>query len=286
MGVEYVSNAPVYRLRGELLPLVPLREVLGVTPGEAGVIVVVQADGQRLGVLVDKVLSSEEIVVTPLSARVKAIGVYSGATVLGDGTVALILDLQAIGRAALGGEIDSVVKRAEDEVQAVTVTKATEKVLVVGVGGRRVAMPLESVARLESLRPDQVELVGGREVVFYREHILPLARLDLLLGQLVDAPPPLEDEVLVVVISHTDANGERSVGLVVDEVRDIVDDVVDHRSDIDDAYLLGSTVIAGRVTELLDVRSAVLAADPVFDLLAESQAGSQDFDLDLVGAVR
>jgi two-component system chemotaxis sensor kinase CheA len=277
LGVEYVSNAPVYRLRGELLPLVPLREVLSVTPGDAGVIVVVQADGQRLGVLVDKVLSSEEIVVTPLSQRVKAIGIYAGATVLGDGTVALILDLQAIGRAALGGDID-VIKRAEEEAVVAQRAAATEKVLVVGVGGRRVAMPLASVARLESLKPEQIELVGGREVVFYRDHILPLARLDMLLGSLSGVGEALPDEVLVVVISHKD----RSVGLVVDEVRDIVDDAVGHRSDIDDQYLLGSTVIGGRVTELLDVRSAVLAADPVFDLASGYAAGADD----LVGGLR
>jgi two-component system chemotaxis sensor kinase CheA len=279
MGIEYVSNAPVYRLRGELLPLVPLREVLGVgdvtgeNPDGPGVIVVVQSDAERLGVLVDRVLSSEEIVVTPLSARVKAIGVYAGATVVGDGTVALILDLQAIGRVAFGSEVEGIVKRAEQEASRAAAAVVTEKVLVVGVGGRRVAMPLASVARLESLNRGQIELVGGREVVFYRDHILPLARLGMLLGQLADVQPTDEDEVLVVVISH----GKRSVGLVVDEVRDIVDDVVDTRSDIDDNYLLGSTVIGGRVTELLDVRSAVLAADPVFDLMTDD---------DLVGAAR
>lgn len=267
-GVEHVHDAPVYRLRGELLPLVPLRSVLGLAADDHdgdgdGVIAVVQAGAQRLGVLVDRVLSTEEIVVTPLSHRLKAVGTYAGATVLGDGSVALILDLQAIGRTTLGGDGEGLVVRngAEPDV-ADLAASAVEQVLVAGVGGRRLAMPLASVARLESLRASQVELVGGREVVRYRDAILPLARLARTLGTVGHD----RENLLVVVFS----GAGRSVGLVVDEVLDIVEDDVSRRSDVDDLGLLGSTVIGDRVTELLDVRSAVLSADPGFELeLAE-----------------
>ncbi|MFI2753226.1 chemotaxis protein CheA [Cellulomonas sp. P22] len=278
-AIEYVHASPVYRLRGDLLPLVSLAGVLHVGPGpEAGtegssVIAVVQADQQRFGLLVDRVLNTEEIVVKPLSARIKSIGTYAGATVLGDGRVALILDVQSIARRALTseGELARAARQVEEAVEARDVVQ----VLVVGIGhGRRVAMPLASVARLELVRSEHVELVGGREVIQYRGTILPLARLDRVLrvpGRAHEDP----EELLLVVYTHAG----RSVGLVVDEIVDIVDDDAAQHSDIEDTGLLGSTVLGERVTELLDVRGAVLAADPSFydaDVLG----------LELVGAGR
>jgi len=275
-GVEYVHAAPVYRLRGELLPLVSLAGALGVEAGAPEgeqVIAVVQADQQRFGLLVDRVLTTEEIVVTPLAARLKAIGVYSGATVLGDGRVALILDVQAIARRSLVRDAELAARVA---AEAATASRPpTEQVLVAGIGGgRRVAMPLASVARLESVRADQVELVGGREVVQYRGTILPLARLDRVLGAFAEA----SDELLLVVYTRAG----RSVGLVVDEIVDIVEDEVGRHSTIDDVGLTGSTVLGDKVTELLDVRAAVLAADHQF-YAADDEAAVFD---ELVGADR
>src|SRR5690606_18272287 len=107
-GVEHVGPAPVHRLRGELLPLVDLREVFGAPArpeGSGTVIAVLQSDTQRFGLVVDRVLNTEEIVVKPLSGRLKAIGLYAGATLLGDGSVSLILDVQAIARRVLAGDL-------------------------------------------------------------------------------------------------------------------------------------------------------------------------------------
>jgi two-component system chemotaxis sensor kinase CheA len=258
-GIEHVQNAAVYRLRGELLPLVSLADVLGieVEPGATTVIAVVQADHQRFGLLVDRVLNTEEIVVKALSARLKAIGIYAGATVLGDGAVALILDVQAIARRALVADGEQHARERRTSAQDVQ-EHVVEQLLVAGIGGgRRVAMPLASVARLEHVRLDQVELVGGREVIQYRGTILPLARLDRVLGVFDGA---VKDELLLVVYTRAG----RSVGLVVDEIVDIVDDDLTQHSDIEDSGLTGSTVLRERVTELLDVRSAVMAADPAF----------------------
>jgi two-component system chemotaxis sensor kinase CheA len=284
-GIEYVHAAPVYRLRGELLPLVSLASVLGVDadgPGEgSSVIAVVQADHQRFGLLVDRVLNTEEIVVKPLSARLKSIGAYAGATVLGDGRVALILDVQAIARRALVGELEQVSSEAARRaLEAAARVAQMEQVLVVGIGGgRRVAMPLASVARLEHVRAAQVELVGGREVVQYRGTILPLARLDRVLGSYGDEAG---EELLVVVYSRAG----RSVGLVVHEIVDIVDDDVARHSDIEDHGLVGSTVLGERVTELLDVRTAILAADAAFYDTPTSDLDALVGHADLVGAAR
>ena len=136
--------------------------------------------------------------------------------------------------------------------------------LVVGVGeARRVAIPLEMVTRLEEFPVSSIEHVGGREVVQYRDAIVPLVRLGSLLGGGAFGP---EDTVLVVVYSEQG----RSVALAVEEIVDIVEEKVHARSDLLDHGLTGSAVIRERVTELLDVRQAVLAADPNFyDDLAE-----------------
>jgi two-component system, chemotaxis family, sensor kinase CheA len=124
-------------------------------------------------------------------------------------------------------------------------------------GGRRVAIPLDTVTRLEQIRADAVEKVGNREVVQYRGAILPMVRLDRHLGAYADT----EREVLEVIVY---ADHGRSVAIVVEEILDIVDGEAAIRSDIDDLGLLGSAVLGDKVTELLDVRAAILAADPAF----------------------
>jgi two-component system chemotaxis sensor kinase CheA len=124
-------------------------------------------------------------------------------------------------------------------------------------GGRRVAIPLDTVTRLEQVRVDSVEKVGNREVVQYRGAILPIVRLDRHLGAYNES----DREVLEVIVY---ADHGRSVAIVVEEILDIVDGEAAVRSDIDDLGLLGSAVLGDKVTELLDVRAAILAADPAF----------------------
>ncbi len=275
-AVEYVHAAPVYRLRGELLPLVSLSEVLdaGAVQTDVGVIAVVQSDETRFGLLVDHVLDTEEIVVKALSPRLKSIGVYAGATVLGDGRVALILDVLGLARRALAAAAsEGLLQRS---AAATVATEEVAQVLVASIGGgRRVAMPLASVTRLEQIARSAVELVGGREVVQYRGSILPLVRLDRLLGAgWLDGEGPLQ------VIVHTRSG--RSVGLVVESIVDILDDAAGDHSDVADSGLLGSAVLAEHVTELLDVRAAILAADP--DFFVDAEPGARQAEL--IGAAR
>lgn len=256
-AVEYVHTAPVYRLRGDLLPLVSLSEVLGRPDRtDTGVIAVVQSDEARFGLLVDQVLDTEEIVVNALSPRLTSIGVYVGATVLGTGRVALILDVRGLARRALS----AAASEGPPQRSATTTGAAAEvaQVLVASIGGgRRVGLPLASVTRLERIPRAAVELVGGREVVRYRGSILPLVRLDRLLGaRSGDTTGPLQ------IVVHT--RGGRSAGLVVTAIVDILDDEAATHSDVADAGLLGSAVLGDHVTELLDVRTAILAADPDF----------------------
>ena len=261
-AVEEVGGAQVYRLRGELLPLVRLTDVLGLTSERHDghvVIAVLRSEGRRFGLVVDRVINTEEIVVKAVGGQMKAIGLYSGATVLGDGTVALILDVQALARRALRTETtdrqDS--QKAAAQAAAASETERQRMLLAAIGGGRRVAIPLDTVTRLEQVRADSVEKVGNREVVQYRGAILPIVRLDRHLG----AYGETDREVLEVIVY---ADHGRSVAIVVEEILDIVDGEAAVRSDIDDLGLLGSAVLGDKVTELLDVRAAILAADPAF----------------------
>jgi two-component system chemotaxis sensor kinase CheA len=257
--IEYASGAPVYRLRGKLLPLVRLDRTLGLNvSGDQGVyIMVLQADGRRFGLVVDRVLNTEEVVVKALNSRFKDIGLYAGATILGDGKVGLILDVPSLARRshlAVDSERESVIGTS----RAASTTARAERLLVTAVGERRVAIPLDTVTRLEEFPRDRVEHAGSREVVQYRGQILPLVRLSHLLGSYAEVEE--RDTVSVVVYSE----GGRSVALVVDRIVDIAENSTTARRDVEEDGLVGTAVIQQRVTELLDVRRAILAADPNF----------------------
>ena len=173
------------------------------------VIAVLQADGRRFGLVVDRVLNTEEIVVKPLGGQLKAIGLYAGATILGDGKVALILDVQALARRALRTETTERGQEAAREASAPAAASETDRqrLLLAAIGGgRRVAIPLDTVTRLEEVRADAVEHVGSREVVQYRGAILPMVRLDRHLG----AYGETEREVLAVVVYTDDGRSVAS----------------------------------------------------------------------------
>jgi two-component system chemotaxis sensor kinase CheA len=257
--IEYASGAPVYRLRGKLLPLVRLDRALGLeVGGDQGVyIMVLQADGRRFGLVVDRVLNTEEVVVKALNSRFKDIGLYAGATILGDGKVGLILDVSSLARRShLTADADR--KNVIGSSRATAGAGSGERLLVTAVGERRVAIPLDTVTRLEEFPRERIEHAGSREVVQYRGQILPLVRLSHLLGAYSEEPEG--DTVSVVVYSE----GGRSVALVVDRIVDIAENSTTARRDAEEDGLIGTAVIQQRVTELLDVRRAILAADPNF----------------------
>ncbi|WNM27428.1 chemotaxis protein CheA [Demequina capsici] len=254
-GIDHVGEAPVYRLRGQLLPLVDLRDVLGRGRRESltgAVITVLQADGGRFGLLVDKVRNTEEIVAKPIAAAIKGIGLYAGATLLGDGSVTLILDVPAVARRALDLQ-ETTIDAGHDNAQR----GDTEQMLVVSIGeGRQIAMPLGAVTRLERLPADVLETVGGATVMQYRDRITPVVDLAQMLG----SGATFREELAFVICTR----GDRTVALIANEVVDIVDSRAEERSEVSGYGLLGSIVVKDRVTELLDLEAAVTAADASF----------------------
>jgi len=263
--IETLYNAPVYRLRGKLLPLVNLNHHLRLTsPGsdEAISIVVLQADGRQFGLVVDAINDAEEIVVKPLGKQLKSLACFAGATIMGDGRVALILDVLGVAQRA------SVVTEARDrasadETQAQDKRDERQTLLLFEAGrGRQLALPLSLVARLEELPATAVEFSGDQEVVQYRGQIMPLLRVARFLGGIACADTELPAPELLQVVVHS-AHG-RSVGLVVSTISDIVNERLTVQRSSAGKGILASAVIQQRVTDLLDLESLIRAGDPAF----------------------
>ena len=257
--VEDIQGTPVYRLRGRLLPLVSLREQLGLPESGAGTtyIAVLQADDRQFGLVVDDINDTEEIVVKPLGKHLRHVSQYAGATIMGDGRVALILDSIALARSA-GVLSDTAVEQAAAELlHSVAAHDRAQLLLVRLADGRRAGLPLATVDRLEEIGRDRIEKVGGQDVVQYRNRVLPLVDLDTVFGA-YGAAVGDEDTLSVVVSEHRGT----LIGFVVREILDIVDAELSVRSRLDTGGHLGSAVVDGLVTELVDVGRAVTGLDP------------------------
>jgi two-component system, chemotaxis family, sensor kinase CheA len=253
-GMERVHGAAVYRLRGRLLPLIHLRSVLragdaAATTDDVVNIVVVQADGRPFGLVVDGVNDTEEIVVKPLSRQIKAISAFAGTTIMGDGSVALILDVMGIAKqtSATGAPNE----RADDVVAKASNAADSRTVLVVRVGEHtRLAVPLDVVSRLEEIRRDSIEFSVGRPVVQYRNCVMPLVGLAEWFGQTASNTG---ERVRVVVHS---AHG-RTVGIVVDQIVDIVEQHLDVQRDRSRPGVAGTAVVHNQVTDVLDIEAII-----------------------------
>lgn len=249
-AVETLAGAPVLRLRGRLLPLVSLTGQLGLPEraADAMTVVVVQADELRFGLVVDEVHDTQEIVVKPLGRQLKPIAMYAGATIMGDGRVALILDVGGLARSA--GVSAGPAGRVEDAGPA-GATESTS-LLVLDVGDdRRAALPLAAVSRLEEFGTEHFERSGDVEVVRYRDGILPLVRLAASIG----LPPGSHEHDTVSVVVHDD--GAERVGLVADGVVDVVDMVVAPSAVGTRPGVLGTAIVLDRVTDLVDLPAVV-----------------------------
>jgi two-component system chemotaxis sensor kinase CheA len=216
-------------------------------------IVVLQADGRQFGLVVDEINDTEEIVVKPLGKQLKGISCFAGATIMGDGQVALILDVLGIAQmASVVSEVHDQAVAAADAAEAAARGARQSWLLFRSTEGSRLALPLSAVARLEEFPLNLVEHSGNDEVVQYRGEIMPLLRVSRLLHEKEAAGDPLQ----VVVFS---ARG-RSLGLVVDRIEDITDEAVEVRDDERKGFLLGSAVIQQKVTDIVDLQQVVAQA--------------------------
>ncbi len=286
-AIEMINESPVLRLRNRLLPLIALRDLLklkddsangvsvqdrlaglaeanqaggddadtGADAGDAAqdagdaaqteedeelFIVVTQVGSNTFGIIVDRVFDTEEIVVKPVAPILRDISFYSGNTILGDGSVIMILDPNGIAEAV--GEMDTE-HRTEAEVQAVATNEDTTSLLVFRAGGQELkAVPLALVARLEEVDMAEAESSHGQMMVQYREQLMPLVPFSPGHQWKTEGRQP--------ILVFTDR--ERSMGLVVDEIVDIVEDRLKIELAANQPGLIGSAVVSGKATDIID----------------------------------
>jgi two-component system, chemotaxis family, sensor kinase CheA len=262
--IERIKQAEVFRLRGKLLPLVRLDAALDLqTPQDqrenAAVHIIVVETGQlQYGLVVDEVHDSEEIVVKPLGRHMKDCHCLAGATILGDGKVALILDITGIVTHAglvLPEEEDlnlrqDVVVASDDESQLM--------LLFTYAPHEQFCVPMQVIARLERVRSDQIDSVGGQDILQYRGGSLPLLSLD----HYIKAATRPETNVVYVVVFNVVG---REVGLLVPKVIDIrpIPTNVDTMT-LSEPGVIGSLIIDNKATRLLDLFRLTEIARPAW----------------------
>jgi len=246
--IERIKDTPVLRLRNKLLPLIHLKKLLKIDEGvesdpENGFIVVTQVGSQTFGIVVDCVFHTEEIVVKPMSTKLRHIAMFSGNTILGDGSVIMIIDPNGIAQSV--GSSASTQHAAEEDAEAQhRARENTISLLVFRAGSPEPkAVSLSLVTRLEEVDAKKIELSNGRHMVQYRGQLMPLVQVNAQAQVRTDGAQPL--------LVFSDAG--RSMGLVVDEIVDIVEDRLNIEVSSDLPGVLGSAVVKGQATEILDV---------------------------------
>ena len=246
--IESIKNTRVLRLRDKLLPLISLRQLFGLDrdTGEinGGFIVVTQVGSQTFGIVVDGVFHTEEIVVKPMSSKLRHIPMFSGNTILGDGSVIMIIDPNGVAQ-AFGTNVASQLAAAEaSEIKPAPSAGSSTSLLVFRAGSiHPKAVPLSLVTRLEEIDAQKIELSNGRHMVQYRGHLMPLVSMSENVRVKGEGAQPL------LVFS----DGSRSMALVVDEIVDIVDDTLNIQVASENPGVLGSAIVRGHATEIIDV---------------------------------
>ncbi|WP_233553432.1 hybrid sensor histidine kinase/response regulator, partial [Teichococcus wenyumeiae] len=248
--IERIDQTPVMRLRDRLLPLVSLSRLLKlddveeVREEDAGFVVVTQVGPNVFGIIVDKVFDTEEIVVKPVAPILRHVTMFSGNTILGDGSVIMILDPNGIARAT-GVGADGPVEDAARAAARVGARPGERTALLLFRAGDETpkAVPLGLVARLEDLPAASIELSGTQPLVQYRGKLMPLVPMS---GHWMPPQPGTRQAVLVFSDQH------RAMGLMVDAILDVVEEHLDIEGSHDRPGFLGSAVICGKVTDVMD----------------------------------
>jgi two-component system chemotaxis sensor kinase CheA len=249
--IDWIDDAPVLRLRGSLLPLVALNDVLHLGASECAedrrLIVIMGYGAQRFGIMVDGIDDAEEIVVKPLAPMLRGTRLFAGSTILGDGSVALILDPGAL--AAAVGTVESADPASPATAPPKLGGEACGDGLLLFRAGDEMskALRLASLLRIEEVAPEQIEQLDGKPVMPYRGATLPL--------HLFGAMPTGERRLVLVAVDDG-----RVCGFLADAIIDTVDDW----SALDRAWarpgVVGVATIAGRPVQIVDAAHYVKAA--------------------------
>ena len=258
--IQRVGDAEVLLLRGEIIPIIHLKEALGIsaadTEGDLNLVIVTNGIMQY-GMAVQQLHDSEEIVVKPLGRHVRHLKEYAGATIMGDGQVALILDASGLahssGIATISGAARSELKYQEPQRELSGENRA---LLTFYNGGQQLAVPLELVERVEKISAQAVEYVGGRRVMQYHGQVMPLMEV----GDITSAGSLDEERDLVVIVF---AFAGREFGLAANTPVDSIDctTAIDGET-LRQQGIVGSVIIQGQTVLIVDIVAAVTSWHP------------------------
>lgn len=257
--LETVLNVPVYRLRGQILPLVSLAAVLQlattVDQTELLYFVVIATEGFQFGLIVDQIEDTQDIVVKPLSKQLKALEMFAGVTILGDGRAALILD--AAGLAHRAG-----VQRQPPTQSATPEVSQDDRQLILIVHGpqkSRMGICLTHATRLEMIPGERIETIGDQYLMQYRDRIVSLIDLEVVLTRTHRPLPALEEVVPVVVITLDE---HFTIGLMVHQILDIAEETLTITGAANRPGIQCYATVQGQITEILDLPAIIDLADP------------------------
>lgn len=251
--IQNVQNALVLKLREEVIPAVELRNVVDLEAAEdAGdgdkLAVVMRVGTESFCIIVDGVADIQEIVVKPLSASLAHLKVFSGHTILGDGSVVLILDPAGIG-SRLGIEKSAEKKRTDTRDQMAN--ERRRLVLFKAGSGAPKVLPLSLVSRIEMVETGQIESSDGRLMVLLQDRLMPIVPI----SREIDMSRP-SYPVLVV------STEKRAIGLMADEIVDILEERLDIQLASSNSDIVGSAEINGEAVELIDVSHFIRMVEP------------------------
>jgi two-component system, chemotaxis family, sensor kinase CheA len=275
LAIEYFHDIPVLRLRGEVLPVVSLAAQLESRDEQEAIanannIMVLKTGTRQFALVVDEIGNSKEIVVKPFGKILEGMSEYGGATIMGDGSVALILDVRGIAhRSGLFATDRSLLHGTEEAVAGPTAVLAETSLLVAETAShQRIGLPLLGVVRLEEIPTSSIELSEGNEVIQYRGEILPLVDLSLVFdpNARVLNREELTDHVSVVVFSLSD---DSHIGIAVHQIIDIAEHPDNIRPAKNPDVIVGTTLAIGKITDVISVAELARLANVASLSLAE-----------------
>ena len=278
--VELINDTAVLRLRDKLLPLLDLAQLLRLESSRTTLervanrvltVVVIQVGARLFGVLVDSVFRTEEIVVKPMSSLLRDVGMFSGNTILGDGSVIMIIDPNALGSVVGAVEGQADLASAAPTVEVATTENKTALLLFRAGSSAMKAVPLSLITRLEEIERDTIEHCNGEDVVQYRGALMPLVYMQ-------DEARGRADGVQPVLVF---TEGGKPVGLAIDEIVDIVEEQLDIELKTEAPGVIGAAIVKGKAAEIIDV-SHYLGHGLGHRLDSKQSVGSREIRLLLV----
>ncbi len=258
-SIETLLDVPVYRWRGQILPLVYLNSVLqltaSLTPTDLLYFVVIVADGYRFGLIVDQIEDTQDIVVKPLSKQLKSLVMFAGATILGDGNVALILDVSGLAEYA-GVQQQSQLPFVAPEVE---LTERQLILMVLGPQNLRMGILLTHTTRLEMIPRTMIDQVGDLYLMKYGDRIVSLIDLQKVF---TGTPHPLDEFKEFISIVVITLNDDHTVGLIVEQILDIVEESLSVTGLANRPGVQCYATVQGQITEILDLNAIVDLANP------------------------